>query len=1092
MTHAEALENEKEGSDGKAKGHKAEVAKKRAVDAAILGVFIHKGSLEGAGEEWDEKRKALVNKLEKKYKVGTSIDEVRVKGYFLVEGWALASNTGSGLEETQHWSQLVVGQVLTATVSKIHDFGLVLKYGDNVKGTCPMIHTSDTGASSNLHKMFKVGQKLQVKVWEVSQGAIIFTAKKSFVNDTSNSILSSYDDAKIGSNVLGIISSISPIGIRVHFSNGVKGLIPTNILVKQGVTDPSDSYRLGQVIKTFLVRILPANEYKGKKRILASKMPKPKIHLALDIGDKKKIMKFVEEEDEKMAAAKAKEDGDKDENSDSDKEDDDDDDDNDNDDDDDEGNTKQKKSTSPSKEEKFRASPAEFVSGSVTKIEEDHLVVTTDSGHVGHLPKSHCFDFVSTATKAFAKSSRIFSVGSRISNALILSSSKGTMQLTLKPLLLSAARSSSSSAANKASKSSSSSSLQTTSEDVLIPSKIAEMSPGQLLAGYVFKVESFGVIIRFRDSLTALAPRPNIGDKFISTPVGLFNPGDSVHCIVQRVELARDRAILSLKPLIVPASLGDHCYLNSLLKERALINVKKDLESYPLGSVVNAVVTNIPDYGVVLIAPDQTTMLLARGVHAEASKVKVGSSVTVRILDIDYENSVLDVTMLKELVSAAQDADADGDASSNSKKKSSKKNSKSTKSNTENASESQISEGSSVSARVEMVKDKYLVVSFNQGRSLAYSMVADFHTPYLLCDAFSVHQEITCRVIKCPSSSMSSSQSTSEHPHSVAYIVSSQQENEVQREQAAKIQKEAEEADKKLRNRLQSNEDESSTKKDASKSTSDSENFIDSVRVGSVIACVVASVSPTELTVFPESLSKDNAQLDHLRAVVHLSGAIDQVDGCDDLEKTLENAKGCDRNSIHKHHPFYGMKSGQQIMCRVLQVRKNVPNNNANATETQSGSKKSQVKKEPETVNLVYLSLEDNKGKGSKRNGKNTPANQLLQWTGKNSVKVNCLYAGVITNVGPVSCTVSFSPYVKSTLSYLDVSTEASTVRKFAKGCFVGQRIVTMISRLEMNGNKNSIHINRAVAETLVSGGSSVDLSTSREVSEDVIENYPR
>ena len=45
------------------------------------------------------------------------------------------------------------------------------------------------------------------------------------------------------------------------------------------------------------------------------------------------------------------------------------------------------------------------------------------------------------------------------------------------------------------------------------PSKVTELVPGQLVAGYIVKVDTYGVLVRFRDTLTALIPRPNIADK---------------------------------------------------------------------------------------------------------------------------------------------------------------------------------------------------------------------------------------------------------------------------------------------------------------------------------------------------------------------------------------------------------------------------------------------------------------------------------------------------------------------------------------------------------------------------------------------------
>lgn len=50
---------------------------------------------------------------------------------------------------------------------------------------------------------------------------------------------------------------------------------------------------------------------------------------------------------------------------------------------------------------------------------------------------------------------------------------------------------------------------------------------GEIVVGYIQKIESYGVLVGFRDGLTALAPRSNLADKFLSTAVGLsFGIGD--------------------------------------------------------------------------------------------------------------------------------------------------------------------------------------------------------------------------------------------------------------------------------------------------------------------------------------------------------------------------------------------------------------------------------------------------------------------------------------------------------------------------------------------------------------------------------------
>ena len=72
--------------------------------------------------------------------------------------------------------------------------------------------------------------------------------------------------------------------------------------------------------------------------------------------------------------------------------------------------------------------------------------------------------------------------------------------------------------------------------------------------------------------LTALAPRPNIADKFTATAVGLFAVGESVRCVIQRVDLENERVVVTLKPALVPPSAGAASYLAISARESFLVS----------------------------------------------------------------------------------------------------------------------------------------------------------------------------------------------------------------------------------------------------------------------------------------------------------------------------------------------------------------------------------------------------------------------------------------------------------------------------------------------------------------------------------------
>ena len=54
-----------------------------------------------------------------------------------------------------------------------------------------------------------------------------------------------------------------------------------SVLVKQGVTEPDEAYRVGQVIRCVVISLTFPNEYKGKRPRKAL----PRILLSLDLGE---------------------------------------------------------------------------------------------------------------------------------------------------------------------------------------------------------------------------------------------------------------------------------------------------------------------------------------------------------------------------------------------------------------------------------------------------------------------------------------------------------------------------------------------------------------------------------------------------------------------------------------------------------------------------------------------------------------------------------------------------------------------------------------------------------------------------------------
>lgn len=86
--------------------------------------------------------------------------------------------------------------------------------------------------------------------------------------------------------------------------------------------------------------------------------------------------------------------------------------------------------------------------------------------------------------------------------------------------------------------------------------------------------------------------------------------------------------------------------------------------------------------------------------------------------------------------------------------------------------------------------------------------------------------------------------------------------------------------------------------------------------------------------------------------------------------------------------------------------------------------------------------------------------------------QANSLAAVAVTKIDPMGCTVAFSPYITSQLNFMDVSADAKTVKRFAKSCFLGQRLVVAVKKVVVTEGKNKsvkqVVVSRADVESLV------------------------
>lgn len=1018
----------------------AKLSRLRDKHEAVLGVFVHRSSLaaipEGAEEGPGRDTVISSEKIDKVYR-GLTDMQVRVIGYHLVEGWAVASNLKSYMHsEVVHSSQLHAGQLVDTEIAAVRDFGIVVLVGGKVRAVCPAMHLTEIGilggpspaTAKAIQKKFKVGQKLRMRVWECSGDGFVLTNKKSLVEESSNPLITSYDAATEGLVAKGVVSKVAEEGLRVHFYNKVVGTVPMSVLVQQGVHDADSAFRQGQIVSCIILNKSVPKDYKGKGPGKA----KPRLTLGLDIGDTSATITDLKATLQLTSSSAASDSKSVDQTSDA-------------------------------------SSPYEVVSGTVIRQDDDALYVqlNEDKRQTGILLKSHIADSAAAGTALAAIGA--YAVGSKIEEALVISSSTGkngvkSVQLSMKPLLLQVARAHNASSGSAKKKISEQLAANTASEtsntDVSIPSKASELSPGQIIAGMIWKVESYGVLIKFRDNLTALVPRTNLADRFVPTPVGLFEVGDSVRCAVQRVDYARDRVIATFKSAFVPQSSGAQSYLLARLEEEYSVamatasNVQAsvpDWRAAPIGAVVTASVVSVRSYGLVLqLAAESSksnTMMLARGAGEDAQFTR-GQELQCVVLDVDLKNKVFDVSVDIDTVQLALTAAGNRAAKKGKKTKQT----------------AALVVGQFVKGTVMLLKDNYVCVMTAAG-VVGYAQVADYHCPKRSSSEYSLGQQVTVRVEQSNNVDVTSrgDLDSISSPYCLCALFTLQSSydatstlNTGATVLAHRVQHEAEQADEELHSKL------------ADPATS-KQKFLDSLRLGAIMRWEVVQVTPLELQVVPEGYKHLDLAV---KASVHLSGAIsidpgssDALEGCiEDIASLDVSSKKSSKKSSSKQpdralaaeeaaaakHPFHSIQPGDAVTCRVSQVRRE-------DVTADDGSTSAQV--------LVYLSL-----KTESKDPKD--ARKMVQWKGKDGVKAKTVYPAVIVNMDASGVVVALSPYVSTRMSFMDISSDQQFVMKFKKYASIGMSMLVCVTKVLADGNaKTSIEVSRLVVEDFLAQG---------------------
>lgn len=177
---------------------------------------------------------------------------VRVLDVNRRESKLILSEKAARREDTENKvSQLKIGDVVKGMVTGVVDFGIFL----NVDGIEGLIHISEIAWDrvENPAKYVKVGDSVEAKVIAIDRDKLSLSMKQL----TPDPWLSEIAKHKVGDEVEGKITRITPFGAFVQVTPAIEALVHISELSDDHVEDPSTLVKLGETKKFRIIAIEP-------------------------------------------------------------------------------------------------------------------------------------------------------------------------------------------------------------------------------------------------------------------------------------------------------------------------------------------------------------------------------------------------------------------------------------------------------------------------------------------------------------------------------------------------------------------------------------------------------------------------------------------------------------------------------------------------------------------------------------------------------------------------------------------------------------------------------------------------------------------
>jgi small subunit ribosomal protein S1 len=158
----------------------------------------------------------------------------------------------------QKLSQLVLNQIVSGTITGVVDFGIFVKFGEDLEG---LVHISELAWQriDDPRNLFKVGDSIKAQIISLDNDRISLSIKR-LSRDPWEDVVKKY---QVGQIVKGRVTKIMNFGAFVELDDDIHGLVHLGELSSAPVVDPKEAVTEGEEYSFKIISIEPESHRLG-------------------------------------------------------------------------------------------------------------------------------------------------------------------------------------------------------------------------------------------------------------------------------------------------------------------------------------------------------------------------------------------------------------------------------------------------------------------------------------------------------------------------------------------------------------------------------------------------------------------------------------------------------------------------------------------------------------------------------------------------------------------------------------------------------------------------------------------------------------